>query len=527
MVSGGNEPPGTGDDVPDSPTADPLLDTPFDTSGLVTGPDGVRRYTGLQRNVVALLRDTVERFGERTAVVELGGPTVTYAQLWERARRVAGGLRDAGVAPGDRVAVQLGNGLDWLLTFWGTHLAGGIVVPLNTRLSGAEADIVLADCGAAIVVRSGEPLPDGEPGELPDPAHGDVAALFYTSGTTGRPKGAMVTHENFLTTIESVIRCRELSRDPAVPHATLISVPLFHVTGCCSQMMTQVALGGTSVVMTRFRPADFLAAIPEHRITLLTSVPTIYELVLRHPDLATTDVSSVRTLSYGGAPIAPELVHRLLAAFPGARLGNGFGLSETSAIATFLPHEYAATHADAVGFPTPVDDVRIDRPDPVTGVGELLVRGPNVVAGYWGDPVRTAETFVDGWLHTGDVATITDGIVRIVDRAKDMINRGGENVYSVEVENVLAAHPDVVEVAVVGVADPVMGEKVGAVVLPRPGVVPEELVPSLVAFARAQLADFKVPQFVRVLAAPLPRNAGGKVLKRPLRGTTDWVAVPR
>jgi long-chain acyl-CoA synthetase len=508
--------------VPDSATA-----SPFDTSGTETGPDGIRRYTGLPRTVVALFRDTVERFGDRTAVVELGGPSVTYAQLWDRARRVAGGLRDAGVGPGDRVAVRLGNGLDWLLSFWGTHLAGGVVVPLNTRLGEAETGFVLGDCGAAFVVHPGEPLPDGEPGELPDAAHGDVAALFYTSGTTGRPKGAMVTHENFLTTIESVIRCRELSRDPGERHATLVSVPLFHVTGCCSQMMTQVALGGTSVVMPRFTPAAFLAAIPAHRITLLTSVPTIYELVLRHPDLATTDVSSVRVLSYGGAPIAPDLVHRLLVAFPNARLGNGFGLSETTAIATFLPHEYAADQADAVGFPTPVDDVRIDRPDPVTGAGELVVRGPNVVAGYWGDPARTAETFVDGWLHTGDVATITDGIVRIVDRAKDMINRGGENVYSVEVENALAAHPDVIEVAVVGVADPVMGEKVGAVVLARPGVTAAELVPSLIAFARGQLADFKVPQFVRVLDGPLPRNAGGKVRKPALRGTADWIAVPR
>ncbi|HEY4626613.1 MAG TPA: AMP-binding protein, partial [Blastococcus sp.] len=222
-----------------------------------------------------------------------------------------------------------------------------------------------------------------------------------------------------------------------------------------------------------------------------------------------------------------ELVHRLLAAFPSARLGNGFGLSETSALATFLPHEYAACFADAVGFATPVDDLRLAFPDPVTGVGELLIRGPNVVAGYWGDPVRTAETFVDGWLHTGDLATITDGIVRIVDRAKDMINRGGENVYSVEVENVLAEHPDVIEVAVVGVPDPVMGEKVGAVVLPRPGVDASSLIPSLCAFARGHLADFKVPQFVRVLEGPLPRNAGGKVLKSPLRSTDGWVAVPR
>jgi long-chain acyl-CoA synthetase len=500
-------------------------ESPFDTSGIEVGADGIRRYTGLRRNVVALLQHTVERFPERTAVVELGGPSVTYAGLWERARRVAGGLRDAGVKDGDRVALQLGNGLDWALAFWGAHLAGGVVVPLNTRLSETEAEYILGDCAAAYVVRPGEPLPDGEPGELPDPAPRDVAALFYTSGTTGRPKGAMVTHENFLTTIESVIRCRELPRTP--DQATLISVPLFHVTGCCSQFMTQIAVGGLSVVMPQFRPADFLAAIEQYRITLVTSVPTIYELALRHPSFATTDVSSVRTLSYGGAPIAPELVHRLLAGFPNARLGNGFGLSETSALATFLPHEYAQTHADAVGFATPVNDLRIDHPDPVSGVGELLVRGPNVVAGYWGDPVRTAETFAGGWLHTGDLARIDDGIVRIVDRAKDMINRGGENVYSVEVENVLAEHPDVIEVAVIGVPDPVMGEKVGAVVRPRAGVAAEQLVPALIAFARQRLADFKVPQFVRVLEGPLPRNAGGKVLKTPLRRTTEWIAVPR
>jgi len=500
---------------------------PFDTSGIEVGPDGIRRYRGLQKNLVELLQTTVERFADRTAIVELGGPSATYAELWDRARRVAGGLREAGVGTGDRVAVQLGNGLDWVLAFWGAQLAGAFVVPMNTRLAEAEAAFILADCGAAYVVRPGEPLPDGEPGELPDPAHTDVAALFYTSGTTGRPKGAMTTHENFLTTIETVIRCRQLSRDPGVRHATLISVPLFHVTGCNSQFLTQIALGGTSVLMPRFDAASFLAAIPQYGITLITSVPTIYELVLRHPDLAATDVSSVRTLSYGGAPIAPELVHRLRAAFPDARLGNGFGLSETSALATFLPHEYAIEHADAVGFAAPVNDVRIDHPDPVTGVGELLIRGPNVVAGYWGDPVRSAETFVDGWLHTGDVARIDDGIVRIVDRAKDMINRGGENVYSVEVENALAAHPDVLEVAVVGVPDPVMGEKVGAVVLPKSGVTADDLVPSLSAFARERLADFKCPQFVRVLQEPLPRNAGGKVLKSPLRAAEGWIAVPR
>jgi acyl-CoA synthetase (AMP-forming)/AMP-acid ligase II len=501
-----------------------VTQSPFDTSGIEVGADGIRRYTGLHRNLVAMLRDTVERHSDRTAVVELGGPSATYAELWEKGRRVAGGLRAQGVQPGDRVAVRLPNGLAWVLAFWGAHLAGAVVVPVNTRLAGAEVDFVLADSGAATVIAAD--LPEGDPVDLPDPAHQDLAALFYTSGTTGRPKGAMTTHENFLTTAESVIRCRELPREGAEPLKTLISVPLFHVTGCNSQMVTQARIGGTSVVMPRFEPQAFLGAIEQHRIALLTSVPTIYELVLRHPDFARTDVSSVRTLSYGGAPMAPELVHRLLAAFPNARLGNGFGLSETSALATFLPHEYAEEHADSVGFAAPVNDLRIDRPSE-RGVGELLIRGPNVVAGYWGDPQRTAETFVDGWLHTGDMASLTDGMVRIVDRAKDMINRGGENVYSVEVENVLCAHPDVVEVAVVGVPDPVMGEKVGAVVLPRAGVTATDLVPSLIAYARTQLADFKVPQFVRVLDGPLPRNAGGKVLKAPLRQNQEWTPVPR
>ncbi|MGY1834420.1 class I adenylate-forming enzyme family protein [Blastococcus sp. SYSU DS0510] len=501
--------------------------SPFDTSGIEVGPDGVRRYTGLPRNIVRVLADQARQHADRTAIVELDGGRLTYAQLWQRALRVAGGLRAAGVTTGDRVAVQLPNGVDWVLAFWGAQLAGAVVVPMSTRLAPAEAGFILADCGARRVIRPGEPLPDGEPGEVPDPQHTDVAALFYTSGTTGRPKGAMTTHENFLSNIESVIRCRELSRDPEAAHATLISVPLFHVTGCNSQFLTQIALGGRSVLMPKFDATAFLTAIPEHGITLLTSVPTIYELVLRHPALATTDVSTVRTLSYGGAPIAPELVHRLRQAFPNARLGNGFGLSETSALATFLPHEYAETQADAVGFPTPVNEVRLDRPDPVTGVGELLVRGPNVVAGYWDDPERTAETFVDGWLHTGDLATLTDGVVRIVDRAKDMINRGGENVYSVEVENALAEHPDVLEVAVVGVPDPVMGEKVGAVVLPKPGTDAGELVAGLAAFARERLADFKRPQFVRVIDGPLPRNAGGKVLKAPLREAEGWVTVPR
>jgi long-chain acyl-CoA synthetase len=276
--------------------------------------------------------------------------------------------------------------------------------------------------------------------------------------------------------------------------------------------------------MPAFEVQAFLGAIQDERVDVLTTVPAIYWLALQQPNFADIDTSSVMSLSYGGAPIAPDLVHRIQQAFPTARVGNGFGLTETSSVSTYLPHEDAAEHADSVGYPAPVVDVEVESPDPDSGVGELLIRGPHVVAGYWAKPEQTAQTFVDGWLHSGDLARIDDdGRVYIVDRKKDMINRGGENVYCVEVENALAAHPDVGEVAVVGVADSMMGEKVGAVVVPLPGRTLEA--PDLIAFARERLADFKVPQYVVVRSEPLPRNPGGKVLKPSLRQGVDWQPV--
>jgi long-chain acyl-CoA synthetase len=494
---------------------------PFDRSGTQAGPDGIRRYTGLPQNLVQMLRTAVDGSPDAEALVELGGERVTYRQLWDRAARVAGGLRAAGVRPGDRVANRLPNGNDWVYAFWGTLLAGGVVVPVNTRFAEPEVRYVVEDSGAAYVVEPGTPLPDGDPLEVTDQAHTDLAGIFYTSGTTGFPKGAMTTHENFLSNIETCLRCLGLPREP---RTTLISVPLFHVTGCNSQLLVVTAVAGTSVIMPAFEVQAFLRAIEEERVDVLTTVPAIYWLALQQPNFADVDTSSVISLSYGGAPIAPDLVHRIQQAFPTARVGNGFGLTETSSVSTYLPDEYAAAHADSVGFPAPVVDLELADPDPESGVGELLIRGPNVVAGYWQKEQQTAETFVDGWLHSGDLARIDDeGLVYIVDRKKDMINRGGENVYSVEVENALAAHPAVGEVAVVGVPDSMMGEKVGAVVVPLPG---QELDPQeLVVFAKERLADFKVPQYVAVRSEPLPRNPGGKVLKPPLREQTDWQPV--
>ncbi|MCW3026697.1 MAG: acyl-CoA dehydrogenase, partial [Solirubrobacterales bacterium] len=305
----------------------------------------------------------------------------------------------------------------------------------------------------------------------------------------------------------------------------LVSVPLFHVTGCNSQLIPMLQVGGRVEILSSPLDLDgFFEAVGSHGVNQLVSVPAIYHAVIGHPRFAALDVSGVRWVSYGGAPIAESLVRRIGQAFPNARLGNGFGLTETSSLTSFLPHEEAEQHADSVGFALPVVDLAIDRPGgrgSDEGVGELLVRGPNVVGGYWNRPEATAETFVDGWLHTGDVARIDgEGLLYIVDRKKDMINRGGENVYSIEVENALAGAPGVSEAAVVAVADEMMGEKVGAVIVPLAG---KELdADAVLQHCRARLADFKVPQYLAVREDPLPRNPSGKLLKNQLREETQW-----
>ena len=498
----------------------------FDTSGVSRGPDGIKRYDGLPRNLVHMLRAAVEGHGAAEAVVETGAenagsPRLSYAELWDRAARVAGGLRALGVQRGDRVAIRLGNGIDWVLAFFGAVLADAIVVPVNTRFTEEEADYVVTDSGAKYVFAPGAALPDGDPLAVDDQDPAGPAAIFYTSGTTGFPKGAVTSHENFLSNAETCRRALSVSPEGL---RTLISVPLFHVTGCNSQLLVALYVGGTAVIMPVFEVAAFLRAIEEEAIDTMVTVPAIYWLAISQPAFADVDISRVRSVSYGGAPIAPDLVARLAKAFPQARLGNGFGLTETASVSTFLPHEFVA-HADSVGFPAPVCDVRLDAVAP-DGTGELLIRGPNIVSGYWNKPEATADTFVDGWLHSGDAARIDDeGLVYLVDRIKDMINRGGENVYCVEVENALAGAPGVYEAAVLGVPDEMMGEKVGAVIVPMPGTSLD--IPAVVGYLGEHIADFKVPQYVAVSGTPLPRNPGGKLLKRRLREDVDWGAAFR
>jgi acyl-CoA synthetase (AMP-forming)/AMP-acid ligase II len=492
---------------------------PFDYSGITRDANGVAQYDDRPRSLVEMLRATVERFPRKEAIVELGGERASYSELWERAARVAGGLRQQGVKRGDRVAIRLGNGLDWCRAFFGAQLAGAVAVPVNTRFSEPEVDYVVKDSGAVFSFLSGEPLPDGSPLAVEDLESDETAAIFYTSGTTGFPKGAMTTHGNFLANTESCRRICSLPTDGQIRN--LVSVPLFHVTGCNSQLLPVCETGDTLVIMPAFEVQAFLKVIKDERINLLTSVPAVYWFAINQPNFKELDTTEIRWLTYGGAPIAPELVARIMEAFPNARVGNGFGLTETSSVSTFLPHEYATSRPETVGFAAPVVDLGLFEADAETGIGELLVRGANIVKGYWNKPEATADTFVDGWLHTGDMARIDeDGFVQIVDRKKDMICRGGENVYCVEVENALAAHPAVFEVAVIGVPDNMMGEKVGAVIVPRPGQTAD--INDILSFAHKHLADFKVPQYIVIRKDPIPRNPGGKMLKPVLRKETEW-----
>lgn len=493
---------------------------PFPTVGVSRGPDGIPRYDELPATLLDMLAEHVDTRPGSEALVELGGGRLTYRQLWDRAARVAGGLRAEGIKRGDRVAVRYPAGIDWVLAFWGVVMAGGIAVAVNTRSAQPEVDFVLSDSGAGLDLAPDSPLPDGAPYVSEQLGRTDVAALFYTSGTTGHPKGVPTTHEAFLTNTENAIRCLQQPRDLGEGMRTLISVPLFHVTGCNSQLLAAARLGGASVIMPTLNLDALIAALGAERVSVLVTVPAIYSLLLRHKGFAGTDVSGIRWVGYGGAPIAPSLVRTVKNAFGHATVFNGYGMTETASLMTVLPDGEAVDHADSVGYAVPSVDLGLIPLGDEPGVGELVTRGANVTAGYWNRPEATATTFADGWLHTGDVVRVDNvGRVHLIDRLKDIINRGGENVSSVEVEAVLLGAPHVADACVLGVADDVMGEKVGAVLF---GGDDDIDVPAVLEHCRGRLADFKVPQYVTVVDTALPRNAGGKLLKARLREQVRW-----
>jgi acyl-CoA synthetase (AMP-forming)/AMP-acid ligase II len=479
--------------------------------------------------VGGLLLDAARRWPDADALIE-DGTVLSHAQAAVAARRVARRLLARGVRPGDRVALALPNGWRYAVAYGGVQLAGAVAVLVNTRFAPPEIEYVLADCGASAVVVDGTtgkrvpltcphwdvdeltasgPTTDYLPGL--SVASIDVANILYTSGTTGQPKGAMQTHGNVVFnagTCGTVMGAGPADR-------TLVIAPMFHATGIVSQLVGFGAHGAARVFMPGFTATGMRDALIEHRITFFAGVTAMIHLMLADPRFDPADLPALRTVCFGGAPVAEAFLAEATRRLPGVTFANVWGLTEATSIVTCATGQEWLDRPWSVGRPVPGVEVTVEgKPDP-DAVGELWVRGPVVTAGYWHRPEATAETYrAGGWLRTGDVGRIdADGYVQVLDRLKDMIIRGGENIYSLEVEGVLARHPGVADVAVVGVPDPVMGERVRAVVVPRPG---ETLsLDALRGWAGTRLADYKLPVEL-VILDELPRNANGKILKRRL-----------
>jgi len=510
----------------------------------------VRAFAERAPNVTAMLASTVARFPLHEAVVD-GERRVTYAELAQQCACIGANLAAAGVGTGDRVALLCGNSLEFLTTLLGVLHAGAIAVPLNVREQRPELTYILNQCAARAIVFEAA-LADRLPGAyeapalsarfaigdacpqarsfadlLASPAQGttlpeaaaaredDCAVVLYTSGTTGRPKGAMLTHFNIVHSALHFVGCMRLDdRD-----RSMLAVPASHVTGLVAILLTMVACGGCTLVLREFRGRDFLALAARERMTHTLVVPAMYTLLMRHRDLEAHDLSAWRIGAFGGAPM-PEGTLRLLAQeLPGLTLVNAYGATETTSPTTIMPLGLQPDHLDSVGAVVPCGELRVMDEHgcevPRGRDGEIWIAGPMVVPGYWNDPEANAREFAGGYWKSGDIGAMdAEGFVRLFDRKKDLVNRGGYKVYSAEVESVLSLHPDVIEAAIVARPDPVLGEKTEAIVVPRAADVDAD---ALRAHCARQLADYKVPDFVTFRGAPLPRNANGKVMKQLLR----------
>jgi acyl-CoA synthetase (AMP-forming)/AMP-acid ligase II len=473
----------------------------------------------------------------RTAFIHDGTP-VTYAGVHERSTRLASQLRAAGVKPGDRVAYLGANHPSFAETMFATHLLGGIFVPLNFRLTAPEVDYVLGHSEASVLVDAmgmgsgtgagtAKPrtvvaleeyeawLAAGDPAPLDVPvSRDDPAFILYTSGTTGRPKGAVLTHSNIIWNTLNLM----VGLDIASDEVTLISAPLFHVAALNQTLLPTFLKGGCSVIMPRWDVDACYDLIAEHRITWMFGVTTMFAAFARSPRWAGADLSSLRNLMSGGAPVPEALIRTYQER--GLVFCQGYGLTETSPGATWLEAAESINKAGSAGLPVFFADVRLVRPDLTDTApgerGEVLIQGPNVTPGYWRDPQSTAAAFSEGgWFHSGDIATRDeDGYVSIVDRVKDMYISGGENVYPAEIEAVLFEHPAIAGCAVVGVPHEKWGQVGRAFLTLRPGM--QASAAELRSFLAARLAKYKIPDRFDELDS-LPRTGSGKVRKQKLR----------
>ena len=474
-----------------------------------------------------------------------GNVRLSWRQAMEQAARIAAGFRKLGLQRGDRLAILLGNRIEFPLLLFAAAHEGLVTVLLSTRQQKPEIAYVLADCGAKILIHEAslaERLPDAK--DVPDLIHRiaidddparsqfssfaenapasapvevgeeDTAMILYTSGTTGKPKGAMLAHCNIVHSSMVFVSCLQLTE----VDRSIAAVPLGHVTGVVANITTMIRCGGTLIIMPEFKAADYLKLAARERVTYTVMVPAMYNLCLLQPDFDGYDLSSWRIGGFGGAPMPVATIEKLKAKIPGLKLMNCYGATETTSPSTIMPGELTERHIDSVGLPCPGARIAVMGPDgrelPPGEIGELWIQGASVIKGYWNNPKATAESFTGGFWHSGDLGSIdAEGFVRVFDRQKDMINRGGLKIYSAEVESVLAGHPAVVESAIIAKACPVLGERVHAVVVTRQPVTDTDLR----AWCAERLSDYKVPETMAITSEPLPRNANGKVLKRQLR----------
>jgi long-chain acyl-CoA synthetase len=490
-------------------------------------------------NLAKNLTDTTRSHAERVAV-RVDNTAMTYRALDEASARVAGLLHERGLEPGARVGIMMPNVAEVPVVYYGVLRAGGVVVPMNPLLKGREVAYYLGDSGAGLIFawhafetearrgaeQAGAELvvvdavgfPDLLASASPeyrvaDTGDQDTAVILYTSGTTGQPKGAELTHGNLISNTE-VARTDIVQAGP--DDVIFGGLPLFHVFGQTVALNVAVAAGACLTLLPRFDAGHALRILAGHRVTVFEGVPTMYVALLHQPDRADYDTSALRMCISGGAALPVEVLRGFEAAF-GVPVLEGYGLSETSPIASFN-HPGRERKPGSIG--TPIRDVRmrvVDEADhevPQGQVGEIVIHGPNVMKGYWQRPDATAEAVREGWFHTGDLAQVDeDGYFYIVDRKKDLIIRGGYNIYPREIEEVLYEHPAVAEAAVIGLPHPALGEEVGAAVALKPGVAvsPEELRD----YVKSQVAAYKYPRHVWLVDA-LPKGATGKLQKRDI-----------
>lgn len=511
----------------------------------------MKAYRERPASLVETLQRSANTFPNKVALVH-GKDRITYAQLRQKVNDVASTLKHIyGIGKGDTVGLLLMNGIPFVISMYATLQIGAIAVPLNTKLKSDELYYMLDDANAKVVITNEEWWPQiavikdklnvkaffVTSNQVPEGtisfasllnnasskfifeeiSEDDPAFIMYTSGTTGRPKGALISHRNMVHTCLNYTYCYRLTSDDS----TLIAVPVFHITGLAAQLMTFIYLGGKTVLMPMFQPNQFLQLLEKEKITHVIASPTVYVMTLMEEDYLNYDVSNWRVCAFGGAPMPAETLQALKSWVPELELHNTYGLTETTSPATIMPDEHQHRKVQSVGVPTPVTEAKVV--DPATRrelstneVGELLFKGPMVIGKYWNNEKATKETIIDGWLATGDLASIDEeGFITIMDRIKDMINRGGEKIYSVEVEDVLYSHPSILEAAIVGVEDQKYGEVVKAcvVVKPREESLTEYAVKEWIA---ERLAKYKVPAYVEFLEQ-LPRNPNGKVIKTALR----------